>query len=377
MKKETPQRILPPIRSDNFLLTISKSADEIARFLELSINAGELSRSDWLLLIGSDPVTRDCHEKLSNADRQERSIRTISLADPQLNSSITSSKIAIICEAPNSDAGWSKIQEILYTFPEKVETLWHRIRDFLIFRAITRETEYTGDVAKVWSAYKLDGFTDPVVDPIREYNSAIPFHGKDILELGPMDGFQTAALLRQGVKSVSCVEIRPENYLKLLAAKELNGWKNVHLIFENLHCLHPGIHGTFDAVLAHGVYYHSDCPFTLLENITRLSPIILFGGFCATDDSPPEDWSLLENDRREYRVKHYLEYEFFTNGVTTHGYYFHADDLLKWFERSGFEIQIISHGDSGMPHIAGQYIRFVATKRKSFATNGQDPGSNE
>ena len=361
---DEPAPILPEIESSNFLLNFGFDEKRLAQYLTLSLTAkkpeGKISR---ILLVGEDSVTARCFEAVKGcASEKGITVSCLPLASPDLTENLESADRAIICEAPQTDSAWSQVLELLLSHDSKTTTLWQQIRDFLLYDRLRGPIEYLGDLNKIWSAYNDAGFKDPIVQPVAEFNERVPVSGQSVLELGPLDGFSTAALLRFGVRSITCVELRPENHLKVLLAKQLNLWNTVELLFENFNCLHPELHGRFDIVFAHGVYYHTSTPFRLLENCSLLGDTIYIGGFCASSEDPAGPWTNLKYEGDTYRAKPFQEYEFHTNGLSSTGYFFHAQDLMNWFQRRDFSIETVYRGDSGMPHIASEYIRFIARK---------------
>ena len=120
--------------------------------------------------------------------------------------------------------------------------------------------------------------------------------------------------------------------------------------------------GRFDLAFAHGVYYHSIAPFVLFENLRTLADAIYLGGYCATDELPASPWVELNYEGRTYRVKKYLEVvDHFTAGVNPIGYYFAAEDFMRFFTERGHQVTVIA--DEAREGPAGRYLRFLATRR--------------
>jgi len=202
------------------------------------------------------------------------------------------------------------------------------------------------------------GFDAPIV----ALNTIYPLKGKKVLEFGPLDGTQTAAILKAEPATLDAVEIRPDNFAKVAVAKEVYGWHNLRLIFDNFHAVDATRYGRYDAVVAHGVYYHSNSPFVFLENLVSLSDVILMGGYCGTDDSPQWDWLTLEHGGKQFRAKPYQEADHFTAGVSAGGYYFAKDALVGFFEDRGYQIHDLEVTTSVVAGRGGQYVRFVARR---------------
>jgi hypothetical protein len=182
-----------------------------------------------------------------------------------------------------------------------------------------------------------------------------------VIEFGPFDGCQTAGLVNLGVKNLTCIEARAENAIKTMVARYVFGWNNVELVMDDFHNAEQLKYGTYDLAFAHGVYYHSIAPFLFLENLMSLSNNIFLGGFCATENLPEGNYETLEYGGQEYRVKLYQEAQNFTAGVNTKGYFFHKEDLMKFFQERNYELVIISDEDSNVT--AGNFLRFLACKK--------------
>lgn len=195
---------------------------------------------------------------------------------------------------------------------------------------------------------------------IDKLNAIYSLEGKRVIEFGPMDGSQTAGLVCQGVGQVVSIEARAENALKLLAAIQTFDWRNVQLVMDDFHNVDAKAYGKYDLAFANGVYYHSIDPFFFLENLMSLADHIFIGGFCATESLPRGSFEILEHKGYEYRSKKHKEWDIFTGGVNAYAYYLQADDLMIFFEREGYEVQIISR-EICFEH-AGEFVRFFAKK---------------
>jgi hypothetical protein len=214
---------------------------------------------------------------------------------------------------------------------------------------------YTGD----WLFGKLD-----------QLNTHWPLAGRSVIEFGPFDGGQTAALVRLGVRNVTCIEARAENVTKTRTAAEVFDWPQVRVIMDDFHNADATKYGRYDMAFAHGVYYHSVAPFVFLDNLLSLAPAIFLGGFCATDESPPGPWMELVHEGRTYRVKQYRETDNFTAGVNPVAYFFHGDDLLRFFSERGYAVTTIS--DEPKPVTAGRFLRFLALAPADDRSEGKN-----
>ena len=199
---------------------------------------------------------------------------------------------------------------------------------------------------------------------------------RSVIEFGPLEGCQTAGMVKNGVQSVTCIEARPDNFIKTLVAKTALGWQNVNLVMDDLHNVDVSKYGRFDLAFAHGVYYHSIAPFLFLENLIRLSENILIGGYCATPAWPVGEFEYLEHSGSRYRVKRYEELDYFMNGVNGFSYYFDRDDLLRFFLERNFDVTIIYDGPELVGGAGHTFLRFLA-RRKQAGSEMLSPSGQE
>ncbi|MFZ5523880.1 MAG: class I SAM-dependent methyltransferase [Pseudomonadota bacterium] len=192
--------------------------------------------------------------------------------------------------------------------------------------------------------------------PLIALNEIFPLKGKNVIEFGPFDGYQTSGLCSLGA-NVTAIEARADNVIKTQAALVAAGNK-AKIVIDDFH--NSAKYGRFDLVFAHGVYYHSVAPFVFLQNLILLSDNIFLGGFCATDELPINDWSTLTHKNELYRVKQYIETTGYTAGINNIAYFFHAEDLMKFFSIQGLKITLLS--DEQRVVTAGRFIRFLARR---------------
>jgi hypothetical protein len=93
--------------------------------------------------------------------------------------------------------------------------------------------------------------------------------GKDVLELGPLEGAHTYLLDRAGANSITAIEAHKRGYLKCLLTKEVMGIDNAHFLLDNFLPWLDGTTRRFDVIWASGVLYHMTEPLTLLQLIAR------------------------------------------------------------------------------------------------------------
>jgi protein-L-isoaspartate O-methyltransferase len=110
-------------------------------------------------------------------------------------------------------------------------------------------------------------------------------HAKTILELGSLEGAQSFILAQHpGVKRVVALEGREANLRKARLVQELLGISNVEFIQANLEHAELAAFGKFDAVFCCGLLYHLPEPWTLLEQLPKVAPLLFIWTQYAADD---------------------------------------------------------------------------------------------
>src|SRR5438094_909568 len=116
-------------------------------------------------------------------------------------------------------------------------------------------------------------FDDPRItwahDRLREMGIEGGFAGRDVVELGPLEGGHTYLIDRLEAKSVTAIEANARAYLKCLVAKEIFGMPRAHFLLGDclLHLRNGG--RDYDIGVACGILYHLTNPVELLELLAR------------------------------------------------------------------------------------------------------------
>ena len=264
----------------------------------------------------------------------------------------------VICKVPANDYEWRVVKKLREKYDSRVICVHELVLPFTMIEVGQASFNYyvkgLEAVAPYYTGEKYFG-------PIDALDKLFPLHGKSVIEFGPMEGCQTAGLIRAGAKSVTCIEARPENAIKTLIASYVFGWFNVNLIMDDFHNVDNVRYKTYDLAFAHGVYYHSESPFLFLENLISLSNNIFLGGYCATESLPYGDYLELDYFGKKYRAKQYEEADHYTAGINRVGYFFHRDDLISFFHGKNYDVVIVSDEESAVT--AGKYLRLFARKK--------------
>lgn len=90
--------------------------------------------------------------------------------------------------------------------------------------------------------------------------------GKNILELGPLEGGHSYMLEKHDAESITAIEANTRAYLKCLITKELLDFKKVNVLCGDFveYLKHPDC-PTFEIAVASGVLYHMSNPIELIS----------------------------------------------------------------------------------------------------------------
>jgi len=343
-------------RSDNsiprsdFVSQLGATPEELLGELARFARRANLS-TDPPLLVGDDHFTQQAHALLTGNGIAAR------VCAPNAEDMITlvrSHGSVIYCQTEHDADDWVRFGKVTAADPLKVKTVWEIARNLIVLKRAARGLEYYYPPARTLDTYLDHPSTLEHSKKFMSFHESVSFRDKRVVEFGPMDASHTAAFLNLGAKSVTCIEIRPENYIKVALAKELNAWSNVSLSFDNFHAVTRERYGMFDICVANGVYYHSDAPFVFLRNLAGLSAVLFLGGFCATEKLPDCQWIRLKDSGRDYLAKPYAEVvDHYTAGVGNTGFFFKAESLLSWLTDNGYSLLKVERSEALAP--TGEY----------------------
>ncbi len=270
-----------------------------------------------------------------------------------------SAGVHIFAVSPTSESEWDQFRQWQDQLGSNLLTSWGLALPFATLPSLQKLVDFNSDsFSGLCDFYAGRGFSVPVAE---SGDISLDFKGKSVVEFGPSDGCHTGGIVAGGAARVLCVEARPENVVKLLAARQSFGWNPVEVLPENFHAIHPAVHGRFDIAYAHGVYYHTNAPLHFLENLTRLSDEIYIGGWCASDAKPDVPWEEWKYRGETYRGKTYKEPMHFLSGIQQTSVYLDAESLDRFFEHRGFKVFTVSREQS-LPDVTGDFYRFIARR---------------
>ena len=136
------------------------------------------------------------------------------------------------------------------------------------------------------------------------------YAGKRVIDIGCLEGYYATECALQGADVVG-VEGKRFNITKCEFVKSVLGTRRVEFVQDDAMNVTREQYGPFDAVIALGLLYHLDDPFTFLDNIARLCDgFAVIDTLIALEDQPEEisdGWSpeLSELRQFEYRGREY------------------------------------------------------------------------
>jgi hypothetical protein len=128
-------------------------------------------------------------------------------------------------------------------------------------------------------------FEDPCVQWALECLGGVS--GKDVLELGPLEGAHTYLLDSGGARSVTAIEANKRSYLKCLLTKEVMNIKNSKFLLGDFVSWLEREQREFDCIWASGVLYHMREPLHLLELISSHTDNVYIWTHYFQDDGRP------------------------------------------------------------------------------------------
>ncbi len=314
----------------------------------------EKAKVIWLL-----GEARAIREGLAAAGAKDARVRVVDWAFGDFApAGFGKSELAVLARHPVNNGEWSQVSELAKELPCRMvslhQVLWPFAQIAHLWQHFTYRAKTLEELLGLYASGREWGMTDRV-------DALVPLKGLRVLEFGPWEGYQTAALVRAGVAQLDCVEGRAENVLKTSTLCNAMGWDHVRVFTDDFLNADARRYGRYDLVVCHGSYYHSPHPLLLLENLTTLSDRIYIGGFCASETLPSYPYEEMSDEKGTYRTKPYHETINNTAGIASVGHFFEPESLMAFFTRRGFEVTVIS--DDACTEVAGMFLRFLAVKK--------------
>lgn len=176
----------------------------------------------------------------------------------------------------------------------------------------------------------------------------------DVLELGPLEGGHTAALLGAGAGTVTAVEANKSAYLRCLVVRDLLGLDRARFLLGDFDKFLQASDRRYDLLLGSGVLYHMVDPLQTLLDMMRLSDrIFIWSHFVDRAAMPPGDrrWRpmtgevtqrTIDGETVTYHVRSYRGTEAkseFCGGIMSRSIWLDKDEVLALLQRRGFRVE--------------------------------------
>lgn len=176
-------------------------------------------------------------------------------------------------------------------------------------------------------------------------------NGKDILDLGPLEGGYAYLLEKNGAASILSIEANTRAYLKCLIVKEICDLKRSHFLCGNFVEYLRTNERKFDLCFASGVLYHMMNPVELIYLLSKTSDLVyiwthyfdeklisqnknIAHKFPSHSDSEYEGFKHILH-RHEYLAA--LDWKGFCGGITAYSHWLSRNEILDCLKYFGYE----------------------------------------
>ena len=169
--------------------------------------------------------------------------------------------------------------------------------------------------------------------------------GRQVLELGPLEGAHTSMLTAAGADVVA-VEANKSAFLRCLVTKEIRGLRNARFMLGDGIKWLEETDTTYDLIVASGVLYHMRDPLRLLRAIARRTACLYLWTVCVADDAIPTKYEMLEDVNVRLYLQSYASVETnvdFCGGMEEQHYWLNREDLLSVLKTLGFSSLTVAH----------------------------------
>lgn len=210
--------------------------------------------------------------------------------------------------------------------------------------------------------------------------------GKEVLELGPLEGFHTYMLHRAGAASIDAIEANVLAFHRCLVTKEVLELPNAHFYLGDFLKWLEQSDKHYDLIVASGVLYHSHDPVRLLELIARKSDAFFLWTHYFDDAAMPQgdprrtpfSEAIEHKDASGVRMRlhersYYKAWEdqSFCGGLQDRHFWIDRGDILGFIKADGFDR--IEIADEQPAHVNGPSFSIFAEKTAVPASQRAQP----
>ncbi len=199
---------------------------------------------------------------------------------------------------------------------------------------------------------------------LRHPRFAVEVAGKSVLDLGPLEGGNTAILCEMGAKSVLGVEGRAANVARCLFIKNALGLDAARFELGDARTVSVDSHGAFDIAVATGILYHVDRPDLVLARLGEMADTLILSTHYATDRSPSQI-AATSTFGDNYRGRLFREGgpDEVNSGLQSQAVWPYEPDLLRMIRAAGWStIDVIDRPQRNRDSYALIYL--VATRER-------------
>jgi len=203
------------------------------------------------------------------------------------------------------------------------------------------------------------------------------FSGKNVLEIGPLEGGHTYMLHDGGADSIVSVESNSRSFLKCLCVKELFNLSRARFLYGDCIQYLESCDESFELGVASGILYHMENPLRLIDGLKRTCQTIFVWTHYYDADRIAElggqtsQFSLLttiEHDGKTYAGarRNYgqaVNWAGFSGSSAPETFWLTREDLFGAFEERGLTIKSIEFDHPN--HQNGPSIAFIAERSQS------------
>jgi hypothetical protein len=229
-----------------------------------------------------------------------------------------------------------------------------------------------GDYANL-RAGEVPLFQDPRIQWFIEALGGV--QGKNILELGPLEGGHTYMLEAAGAASIVAIEANSHAYLRCLIVKEILGLRDARFLCGDFVEHLRGTTQRYDACLGSGVLYHMTNPVELLSLLSQVTDRVCLWTHYYDESvlsKRPEIWKAFRGSETKehagythtlfhrYYEKEALGWQGFCGGSRPTSRWLSRDDILGCLRHLGHER--ISIGFDNPEHPNGPSFALTAIR---------------
>jgi hypothetical protein len=198
--------------------------------------------------------------------------------------------------------------------------------------------------------------------------------GRNVLELGPLEGGHTWMLEQAGAASVLAIEANTRAFLKCLIYKEVAGLRRSRFVLGDFEDYLRESTERFDAVIACGVLYHMRNPVELIHNLARVADrVFIWTHFYESErlariehmrhrfpGGEPAEHAGFRHTLHRYQYGDFLNTTRFAGGSDEYSNWLSREDLLGALRHAGFTEIVV--GKEELDHTNGPCISLAARR---------------